>query len=70
MAVIKPDAEIYALLESDCGHAPQGLLFADDRIDNINAAAKRGWQTHHFDTPEGWAARLVAEGLLTEEQAQ
>jgi len=70
MAVIKPDAEIYAMLEADCGHAPQGLLFADDRIDNINAAAARGWQTYHFDTPEGWAARLVGEGLLTEEQAQ
>ena len=70
MAVIKPDAEIYALLETDCGHAPTELLFTDDRIDNINAADARGWQTHVFEGPEGWAARLVAEGLLTEEQAQ
>ena len=70
MGVIKPDVEIYAMLETDCGHAPAGLLFADDRIDNINAARARGWQTHLFEGPEGWANLLVSEGLLTEEQAR
>lgn len=69
MRVIKPDPEIYRQLEADCGVPPEALLFADDRGDNIEAAAARGWQTHLFDTPEGWAARLVAEGLLTEEEA-
>ena len=70
MAVIKPDAEIYARVEADCGIAPGALLFADDRADNIAAAAARGWQTHLFTGPEGWAARLVAEGLLSTEEAQ
>ncbi|MGO4853955.1 HAD-IA family hydrolase [Phaeovulum sp. W22_SRMD_FR3] len=70
MAVIKPDAEIYARVEADCGIAPGGLLFADDRADNIAAAAARGWQTHLFTAPDGWAARLIAEGLLSEEEAQ
>ena len=70
MAVIKPDAEIYARVEADCGIAPGGLLFADDRADNIAAAAARGWQTHLFAGSEGWAARLVAEGLLSTEEAQ
>jgi len=70
MAVIKPDTQIYAMLEEDCGLAPESLLFTDDRADNIEAAAARGWQTHLFDGPQGWADRLVAEGLLTEEEAK
>ncbi len=69
MGVIKPDAEIYEMLEDDCGVAPEALLFADDRIDNITAAMARGWQTHLFDGPQGWAARLVKEGLLTPSEA-
>lgn len=70
MGVIKPDAEIYARVEADCGVSPAGLLFTDDRIDNINVAAARGWQTHLFEGPQGWADRLVAEGLLGMEDAK
>jgi 2-haloacid dehalogenase len=70
MGVIKPEARIYEMVEADCGVPPEDLLFADDRIDNINIAAARGWQVHHFDGPQGWADRLVAEGLLTKEAAQ
>ncbi|MEP5169949.1 MAG: HAD family phosphatase [Shimia thalassica] len=69
LKLIKPDPAIYAHVEQDCGLAPQTLLFADDRLENIEAAAARGWQTHHFTSPEGWATRLVDEGLLTPEQA-
>jgi 2-haloacid dehalogenase len=69
MGVIKPDDEIYARVEADCGLAPERLLFTDDRADNIAAAAARGWQTHHFTGPEGWARRLVAAGLLDEREA-
>lgn len=67
---IKPDAEIYAHLEEGTGKAPGELLFTDDRPENIAAAAVRGWKTHLFDTPDTFAARLVAEGLLTEAEAQ
>ena len=70
MGVAKPDAEIYASVEADCGLPPGALLFTDDRPENIAAAAARGWQTHLFDGPEGLAARLVAAGLLTEEAAR
>jgi len=69
MQVTKPDPAIYAMLEADCGIAPQALLFADDRVENITAATVRGWQTHHFTGPLGWADRLVAAGLLTPEEA-
>ena len=70
MGVIKPDADIYRQVEQDCGVPPGGLLFTDDRIDNINAAAARGWQTHLFEDPQGWSDCLVAHGLLSKENAK
>lgn len=70
MGVIKPETPIYEMVEADCGFDPATLLFADDRIDNIRVAADRGWQTHLFDGPQGWADRLVATGLLSKEAAQ
>ena len=69
MGVIKPDPRIYQMVEVDCGIAPDRLLFTDDRADNITAAARRGWRTHQFESWQGWAARLVAEGLLSKEEA-
>lgn len=69
MGVIKPDPLIYQMVEEDCGLPPESLLFTDDRADNITAAARRGWRTHQFESWQGWAARLVAEGLLTKQEA-
>lgn len=70
MGVIKPEPQIYRMVEEDCGIDPSSLLFADDRQDNLDAAAARGWQVHLFEGPESWADRLVAERLLTKEEAQ
>ena len=67
MKAIKPFEDIYRMVEEDCGLTPETLLFADDRADNIATAAARGWQTHLFTTPEGWAACLAAHGLLPED---
>ncbi|TCM79683.1 HAD family hydrolase [Rhodovulum steppense] len=64
LGVIKPDPAIYEILERDSGIASDRLIFTDDRPENIAAAAVRGWQTHLFDGAGGWAARLVAEGVL------
>lgn len=69
LRLIKPDPRIYAAVEEGTGIAPETLLFTDDREDNIVAAAARGWQTHLFTHPEGLAARLVSEGLLTAKEA-
>lgn len=66
----KPDKAIYEVLEQNCGVAPSELLFTDDRVENTDVAATRGWQTHVFEDPQAWADRLVAEGLLTKEAAQ
>jgi len=70
MGVIKPDARIYEILEQATGLSGDQLIFTDDRADNIAAAAARGWQTHLFEGAQGWADRLVSEGLLAADQAQ
>ncbi|MGL4319436.1 MAG: HAD-IA family hydrolase, partial [Paracoccaceae bacterium] len=69
MGVIKPDPRIFEMVEADCGLAPNALLFVDDKAENIAAAVARGWQGHVFTGAEGWAARLVATGLLSEGEA-
>ena len=69
MGVIKPAAQIYEMLEAGSGLNGADLIFTDDRVDNIAAANARGWRTHLFDGPQGWADRLVAEGLLDRAEA-
>ncbi len=69
MKVIKPDPSIYKMVEEGSGLSGAELLFTDDRPDNIKAAQARGWRTHLFEGPAGWADRLVSEGLLTKERA-
>lgn len=69
LGVIKPDPAIYEAVERETGLDPATILFTDDREENIEAARARGWGVHHFDGPEGWAARLVEEGLLLEAEA-
>jgi len=69
MQVMKPDPQIYQILETDSGISPAALLFTDDRADNIDMAHSRGWQTHLFEGPQGWADRLVTAGLLSEQEA-
>jgi len=70
MRMIKPEPAIYAALETETGFAPDQLLFADDRIDNTNAAAARGWNVHLFEGAAGWATSLVQHGLLTKDEAK
>ena len=67
LGTLKPEPTIYAALEAATGLSGPALLFADDRAENIAAAAARGWRTHHFSAPAAWTARLVQEGLVTEE---
>ncbi len=69
LGLIKPDPAIYALVERETGLAPAALLFVDDRAENVAVAAARGWRAHQFENWRGWAARLVAEGLLSKAEA-
>ena len=69
MKVTKPSARIYEMVEEMSGLSGGQLIFTDDRADNIFAASERGWKTHLFEGPDGWAKRLVGEGLLTPDEA-
>jgi len=60
----KPDSRIYAIAERRFGLPPQALLFTDDKQENLDAAAARGWHTHLFTGAEGLEARLMDDGLL------
>jgi len=44
LKVSKPDPRIFQAVEDDSGIAPDRLLFADDKAENIVAAARRGWR--------------------------
>ncbi|QBY02088.1 HAD family phosphatase [Rhodophyticola sp. CCM32] len=69
MRMIKPNAQVYQMVEDQSGIAPGHLLFADDRADNIAAAGARGWQIHLFTVPQGLADTLIGHDLLTPEEA-
>ena len=45
---MKPDHGIYEQAEQRAGVAPEHIFFTDDRVDNIEAASNRGWQTQVF----------------------
>jgi 2-haloacid dehalogenase len=70
MKVTKPSPQIYDMVEAESGLRGGQILFADDRVDNIEAARNVGWHAHLFEGPEGWAACLVDHGLLGVEEAE
>ena len=63
MKTIKPEAQIYEMVEADCGLSGDKLFFIDDRSENIEAATARGWHGHVFTSPELLAESLRETGL-------
>ena len=61
---VKPDPRIYEIAERRFGYPPEALFFIDDSPHNIEAAARRGWQTHLFTDASRLEAELVERGLL------
>ena len=61
---MKPDAKIYEALEQMAGKRGSDLLYIDDRLENIEAGAKRGWQTILQETPEKTLAAIQRLGIL------
>jgi 2-haloacid dehalogenase len=62
--IAKPDARIFDLAAQRFGHAPQAMLFIDDNLANITAAAALGWQVHHFVDAVLLEQDLKARGLI------
>jgi 2-haloacid dehalogenase len=61
--VVKPEPQIFAILEERTGLSGAELFFADDRADNVAAARARGWRAHLFEGPEGLRAALREVGV-------
>jgi HAD superfamily hydrolase (TIGR01509 family) len=61
---MKPDARLYEVVERETGRRGGEILYLDDRPENIEAGAARGWQVILQETPEKTRAAITALGLL------
>lgn len=61
--IVKPDPALYAIAIARFGHAPDRMLFIDDRADNVAAAVSLGFRGHHFVDAATLDAALGAVGL-------
>jgi len=64
MGTTKPGERIYQMVEDDCRIAPEGLLFIDDRQENLDMALARGWNGHLFTDATTLEADLSQRGML------
>ena len=56
---IKPEAEIYQLLEDHYALVPGDTVFIDDLANNVSSAQARGWQGIHFTSATQLQAQLM-----------
>jgi FMN phosphatase YigB (HAD superfamily) len=61
---MKPDAKLYEVVERQCGFRGADILYLDDRPENIEAGAARGWQVILQESPEKTIAAIDKLGLL------
>lgn len=61
---MKPDARIYEVIEQRTQRTGAALLYVDDRKENVDAGAARGWRVVHHESPEQTIAAVRAAGLL------
>jgi 2-haloacid dehalogenase len=62
---MKPDPQLYRIVETASGHTSDEILFLDDRAENVEAAARLGWRTVLHQSPETTAQALKDLGLLS-----
>lgn len=62
---MKPDAKLYEAVETQSGARGAEILYLDDRLENIEAGAARGWQVILQESPEKTLASVRRLGLLT-----
>jgi HAD superfamily hydrolase (TIGR01509 family) len=63
VGAMKPDAKIYEALEAMTGKRGAEIIYIDDRLENIEAGAARGWRTILHETPEKSRANLKEFGF-------
>ena len=64
---MKPDPDIYQVVENKVRSRGPEILYIDDRPENVEMAATRGWQTILQTDPQITAAAIQAAGLLPAE---
>jgi HAD superfamily hydrolase (TIGR01509 family) len=57
---LKPEPEIYEVLEQTTGCSGGEIAYIDDRPENIEAGRARGWRVIHHQTPAQTRAALEA----------
>ncbi len=61
---MKPDPKLYEVVERECGRRGAEILYLDDRPENVETGAARGWQVILQETPEKTRAAIERLGLL------
>lgn len=64
VGAMKPAPKIYEALEKLSGCRGSEVLYLDDRQENVDAGAARGWQVILQTTPEKSRARMAELGLV------
>ncbi len=61
---MKPQAKIYEAMEEMTGRRGADLIYLDDRVENIEAGAARGWRAILHESPEKTRRALAAFGVI------
>lgn len=56
--VMKPDPRIYDVVERHARARGPEILYIDDRLENVEAGAARGWRTIHHSAPAETIAKV------------
>jgi HAD superfamily hydrolase (TIGR01509 family) len=62
---MKPDPKLYEVVERQTGHKGVAILYLDDRAENVEAGAARGWRAVLHETPEKSRSQMAILGLPT-----
>ncbi|HEY9510457.1 MAG TPA: HAD family phosphatase [Verrucomicrobiae bacterium] len=60
---MKPDAKLYEIVERETRRSGQEIIYLDDRLENVEAGLRRGWQAILHESPEKSRAALKQLGL-------
>jgi HAD superfamily hydrolase (TIGR01509 family) len=61
---LKPDPRIYEVVERLSGRCGAEILYLDDRPENIQGGAVRGWRAILHETPDKTRAAVTETGLI------
>jgi HAD superfamily hydrolase (TIGR01509 family) len=60
---MKPDAKLYEIVERETRRSGQDIIYLDDRLENVEAGLRRGWQAILHESPEKSRIALKQLGL-------